>query len=290
MTIRDALMETTATLGSNGVETPYLDALILLCHALDVSKERLLSDLREELPEKGLRAFRESVTQRLAGLPVSYIRGVKEFYGREFLVDRRVLVPRPDTELLVETALALADANPAIRRIHDCCTGSGCIAITLQAERPQLSVSASDISPAALEVAAANAARLLDPPETNGGPALMLVCSDLLDSVDCGFDLITANPPYVTSEEYAAMRERGWPEPQNALDGGDDGLDLVRRLVPSAMDCLDQNGYLCVETADPQTDSARTIMVNAGFADVVTHRDLAGRGRVTVGRKPGQEL
>lgn len=289
MTIREALMEASATLGSKGVDTPYLDALVLLCHTLNVTKERLLSDLREEIPERSLHILRDSVAQRLDGLPVSYIRGVKEFYGREFHVDRRVLVPRPDTEILVETALALAASNPSIRRVHDCCTGSGCVAITLKAERPQLSVSASDISAEAIAVAAENAARLLGT-RASGRPQaadLPLFCSDLLESVPCAFDLITANPPYLTSGEYAAMRDSGWPEPQNALDGGDDGLDLVRRLVPAAMECLNQNGYLCVETADPQTDSARTIMVNAGFADVVTHRDLAGRGRVTVGRNPG---
>ncbi len=286
MTIREALNDAAATLRNASVETPYLDAVLLLCHTLAVSKERLFTDLREIMPDAALHSFRVLLDRRIAGVPVSYIRGMKEFYGREFLVDSRVLVPRPDTEVLVETALDLVDSNPNISRIHDVCTGSGCIAITLKAERPDLEVSASDLSPAALDVAVENAERILRSADIRSDHPVEFFPSDLLSGIAGEFDLITANPPYLTSDEYASMRMSGWPEPAVALDGGRDGLDLVRRLAIEAIECLVRNGYLCVETADPQVSSARTIMVNAGFADVVTHTDLAGRGRVTVGRKP----
>ncbi|WP_455382532.1 peptide chain release factor N(5)-glutamine methyltransferase [Salinispira pacifica] len=306
MTIREALSRASAELTSAGVETPYLDAVLLLCHALGISKESLFRDLREPLGEEPAGSYRELLDRRLSGLPVSYIRGVKEFYGREFLVDPRVLVPRPDTEVLVDAALSIVARDAHVQTVHDCCTGSGCVAITLKAEAPRLTVSASDLSADALDVAAENCRRLLGfgapaaaaargnspapkaADESSGAPdrSIPLCRSDLLNDVACPFDLITANPPYLTSEEYAQMRRSGWPEPAMALDGGTDGLDLVRRLVSTAVDCLNQNGYLCVETADPQSSSVRTIMVNAGFADVETHVDLAGRGRVTVGRKP----
>jgi len=286
MTIREALNDAAATLRNARLDTPYLDAVLLLCHTLAVPKERLFADLREAMPEGALPTLRADIDRRIAGVPVSYIRGMKEFYGREFLVDSRVLVPRPDTEILVDAALGLVDSNPNVRRVHDVCTGSGCVAITLKAERPTLSVSASDLSASALDVAGENAARLLRSEDARTDPLVSFSRSDLLAEVAGNFDLITANPPYLTSEEYAQMRSEGWPEPAMALDGGNDGLVLVRRLVIEAVECLDRNGYLCVETADPQVSSARTIMANAGFADVMTHTDLAGRGRVTVGRKP----
>jgi len=178
MTVRAALEEGKSLLYYGEVETPLLDATVLLSEALGVSKERLLASLPDPLPEEPYRRFRGFLDRRLSGHPVSYIRGRKEFYSLEFLVDERVLVPRPETELLVEEALRLLpDGPPRGRgfRVHDACTGSGCVAIALKHSLPELEVSASDLSRGALAVARANARRLLAP-----GAGLRFYRTDLL--------------------------------------------------------------------------------------------------------------
>jgi release factor glutamine methyltransferase len=218
---------------------------------------------------------------RLDGRPVSYILKCKEFYGLSFYVDERVLVPRPDTEVLVETALEILDADPDVVRIHDVCTGTGCVPIAIascaQTNRT-VEISASDISPQALEVFRLNCRKIL-------GRELPHRESDLLDSAGGPFDMVTANPPYVTKEETARMMAAGWPEPALALDGGDDGLALIRRLIEGAGNFLRENGYLLVEGSDNQADAIRDILERRGWRELRTVRDLAGRRRVSVGRR-----
>ncbi len=141
---------------------------------------------------------------------------MKEFYGLDFYVDERVLVPRPDTEVLVEKVLQVIHADPRLRRVHDACTGSGCIGIAVKRTEPHLEVSASDISAAALEVAAVNAGRLLGGSDSAAG-ALRVFRSDLLESVPGSFDLIASNPPYLRDDEVADLRKLGWREPELAL-------------------------------------------------------------------------
>jgi release factor glutamine methyltransferase len=278
VTVREALTDATARLREAEIDTPYLDAVLLLCHCMTISKERLYTVLPEEMDGGIALSFGEALARRETGIPVAYIKGIREFYGRPFKVDPSVLVPRPDTETLVDAALEAVDAASGPVRIHDCCTGSGCVAITLKAERPNCEVSASDISGHALKIASWNARRVLD-------TEIPLYESDLLDSVPGTFDIITANPPYLTSAEVDEMMERGWPEPVLALDGGEDGLDIVRRLVGSAVVSLGEYGYICIETADPQASDTRKIMLQAGFVDIETRMDLGGRRRVTCGRR-----
>jgi len=280
MTVRDLMAEGSARLRAAAVETPYLDSTVLLAYCMGMTKERLFASLPAEITEDVVSNFRDCLDKREAGSPVSYIRRTKEFFGREFYVDERVLVPRPDTEVLVEQALRLIRANPKIRRVHDCCTGSGCIAITVQAEEEQLSVSASDISRDALAVCSINAKRLL-------GHEMALTESDLLESVPGPFDMILSNPPYLTTSEYAEMEKNGWPEPRIALEAGNDGLLYVRRLVSSALEKLSTFGYLVVEAADAQYPGTERIMREAGFTCIEAGLDLAGRRRVTIGRKRG---
>jgi len=276
MTIRNALAASAEELRSADGDTPYLDAVLLICHILRMGKEELYARLTDQLEPDAEALLADTIRRRLAGVPVAYIRGRKEFYGRQFAVDDRVLVPRPDTETLVEAAIELIGDRSL--RVHDCCTGSGCVAITLQAEQPSCEVSASDVSEAALQVARENALALLPAP-------ISLYRSDLLTSVPGTFDIITANPPYVLSAEVTEMAERGWREPLLALDGGVDGLDIVRALLTNAIERLNQNGYICVETADLQAEPACGIMERSGLTDVHIRNDLAGRRRVSVGRK-----
>src|SRR5208337_2364138 len=161
MTARSLLTQGYETLFYAEVQTPFLDALVLLAHAMETTKERLLASLPDEVPSGVEVSFRSFLDLRCSGVPVSYIRRTKEFYGLDFYVDERVLVPRPDTEVLVEKILWIVRSDPRLRRVLDACTGSGCIGISVKHTAPGLEVSTSDISTPALEVAALNADRIL---------------------------------------------------------------------------------------------------------------------------------
>lgn len=311
MTRREALLEGTRILaeqGQHGSETPSLDASLLLAAALSIEKDRLLASLPDEIDEASRGRFLGLVAERAKGRPVAYLVGRKEFWGHEFHVDERVLVPRPDTELLVELALregcrigaeraarasdAVAAPCHAPLRLHEACTGSGCVALSLALERPGWKVSASDISTGALAVARRNALLLL-PVERAGGDVDFLE-ADLLDLPDCGplvreagisYDLILANPPYVASGLARELAE-SWGEPLLALDGGSDGLDPYRRLVPQAVALLAPGGALLLEADPDEMPAIRGLLEASGFEAVETAADLAGLGRVTLGRKP----
>jgi release factor glutamine methyltransferase len=276
MTFRELLLRAQKRLETH--ETPYLDALILLAHAAGVGKERILASLPETVPEITAAFFDELLVRRLRGEPVAYIRNRKEFWGHDFYVDARVLIPRPDTEILVEEALGLLAERKGKLRVHDACTGSGCIAVALKLESPELEVSVSDISSPALEVAKFNSSSLL------GAPLPALV-SDLLRGVPGSFDLITCNPPYVEHEYVQNLLAGGWPEPELALDGGDDGYDLMPRLLQEALDRLNENGYLMVEASPRLVPRIVSDMQEAGFSGVRSVEDLSGRQRVALGRR-----
>jgi len=286
MTVREALQEGQAALA--GSETPFLDASLILAETLSIERARLLACGNDEGDGRAAAEYRSKIARRAQGLPVAYILGYKEFYGRRFAVDPRVLVPRPDTETLVETALRLGDdmigekKEPSLR-VYDVCTGSGCVAISIAAERPEWKVAASDISPEAVDLARMNAETVLDP-KRSGGP-LEFVVDDLLTSAGGGWDIIVSNPPYVESSETDRLLSLGWSEPRLALDGGPDGLDLIRRLIVQAADRLAPVGALAVEADTAQADAVADLYRASRFSDVRIVRDLAGRPRVTTGRK-----
>ncbi len=305
MTVREALAEGGAVLGGSAVlagsETARLDASLLLAHCIGVTRSRLFADLFREVDEAALHRYRGHLAARAEGRPVAYLVGTKEFYGRDFHVDENVLIPRPDTEILVEAALGAASGAVSCAgfgpegdsssgaalvappshplRVHELCTGSGAVAVTLSAERPGWEVSASDISEGALAIARRNSRDLL-------GHELPFVRSDLFSSVGGEFDLILANPPYVPSRETDGLLSRGWSEPRLALDGGADGLDLYRHLVPEALHHLCPGGLLFVESDPGQAAAIRHMLSDAGYTDIRCVEDLAGLARVTGGRKP----
>jgi release factor glutamine methyltransferase len=314
MTVGNALQEGQSRLFYAEVDTPLLDATVLLCEALDTTKERLLASLPEPLPEECYRRYSELLSRRSAGVPVSYLRGKKEFFSLEFRVDERVLVPRPDTEILVEEALRILDEHRSLRRIHDACTGSGCVAIALKHSRPDLEISTSDLLPQVREVFAENARRILGSPLACGkpfgaeaaspfftagapcagtgsrpvdagaaAPAISFTLSDLLADVRGPFDLITANPPYLSDREVENLLKIGWPEPPQALRGGPEGLDLLERLIRQAPERLARPGWLVLEAAPPQMQALKELLTGAGFEDVAVVPDLAGRARVIRG-------
>ena len=277
MTVRSLLTQGYDTLFFAEVQTPFLDAVVLMAHAMETTKEKLLASLPDEMPSGVETRFRASLDLRCSGVPVSYIRRSKEFFGLDFCVDERVLVPRPDTEVLVEKILQLAHADPRLRRVHDACTGSGCIGIAVKRSAPGLDVSASDISAPALEVAALNSDRLL-------GGALPAFHSDLLDSVPGSFDIIASNPPYLRDDEVADLRKLGWREPELALAGGRDGTALAERLIRTAPSRLNSGGWLVLEAAPLQITRLFAFMDQAGFHTIDVEKDLAGSDRVIAGR------
>lgn len=295
MTIREALSDGASALSATGSDTPFLDASLLLSRAAGLSRSVLLARGADPLPEEIARAFRSLLDRRANGECVAYILGEKEFFGRVFRVDPRVLVPRPDTETLVEAVSAVIgrrfpvygrnprDPRPyAGLRLHDAFTGSGCVGITLAAELPGIEVSLSDASRDALDVAAENAGILL-------GSPLSLFLSDVLANVPGEFDAISANPPYVESREtdrieaLAPNLSAASREPRSALDGGPDGLQFYRRLVPEAEKKLAQGGVLAVEIGEDQGPAVADLLRSGGYADVEILPDLAGRDRVVLG-------
>lgn len=285
MTLREALAEGTEGLLGGPSDSPFLDASLLLAAAVGVSRDALLARLPEEASPAALGAYRAALSRRAVGEPVAYILGYKEFYGRNFLVDRRVLVPRPDTELLVEAALEALPppGDPAWTeraiRAHDAFSGSGCVGISLAAERPALEVSLSDASEGALELCALNAAALL-------GRELPASLGDVLSAARGPLDLITANPPYVTSAFVDGMEAAGCVEPRLALDGGSDGLVLYGRLAAEALGLLAPGGTLLAEISEEQGAAVAGAFETAGFVGVRVLRDLAGLDRVVGGRAP----
>jgi release factor glutamine methyltransferase len=278
MKIREALAEGAGVLASGHSGSPNLDASLLLAFSACITRSRLLSMLSEEIQADVYGHFFELVKRRNAGESVAYIVGYREFYGRDFFVDARVLVPRPETELLIETALGrLPPAAPGrLLRCHDAFTGSGCIGITLACERPDLYMELSDISEEALAVCSRNAGTLCE-------SRVQIKPGDVLSAASGSYDLITANPPYVGSALTDGIFAGGSREPRLALDGGTDGLMLYGRLATEAFSLLVDGGWLLAEIGDEQGIRVAGFFTNAGFCEVEVLKDLAGQDRVVAG-------
>lgn len=259
-------------------ESPFLDAVLLLGHVLALPREKVLAGYPEPLPPTAASRFLELVSARAGGDQIAYLTGHREFRGLDFLVTRDVLIPRPDTETLVDAAREWQETC-RFKSLHDLCTGSGCIAVALKHELPACRVTASDISPEAVGIAEKNRDRLL-PPETE----LPVFESDLLESVAAGVEMIVSNPPYLTGAEMAQKSAEAWPEPFLALDGGADGLDLIRKVIPQAELRLKQGGALLLEAGSEQSAPIEELFRRRGWKNVTVWADLAGRHRVTGAR------
>lgn len=263
---------------ARGIESPRLDAELIVAFALGIDRMRVILDAERPLEGAELERLRELVKRRRAREPIAYLRGEREFYGLPFRVDRRVLVPRPDTETLVDVGLARTTQVSMSMRQLDLCTGSGCVAIAMAKKRPTASVLATDKSPDALTVAKENAYRL-------GAYNVGFRQSDLFAEVrGARFDVITANPPYIPSEEIETLDAdvRDF-EPRLALDGGADGLDLVRRIVAEAPDFLAPGGVLAMEIGAGEAEETARLLGERGFSDVRADRDIARIERVVSG-------
>jgi release factor glutamine methyltransferase len=265
MTLKQALLQGRRLLEQAGIPEPRLTAEVLLAHATQHDRVWVLAHAHEELTELWWIHYGRYLHQRLGGTPTQYITGVQEFYGRPFRVTPDVLIPRPETEHLIEAALAL----PATM-ILDIGTGSGCIAGTLALERPEARVFATDVSTAALAVARRNA------------PGVRLVQCDLGSAfASRSFDLVISNPPYVALADRESLeREVREHEPALALFGGEDGLQFYRRLIPEAARLLRPGGHVILEIGATQADAIRAMLETWRNVDIRT--DLAGRPRVAV--------
>ncbi len=270
--VRDALDSAIIALTAARCDTPRLDAELLLAAAMGVSRAMIVARPDAELEPDEAWQFAEWVRRRRDREPVAYILGSKGFRHIELKVDRRVLIPRPETEHLVEAALPL----PEGARVVDVGTGSGAVALALKHERPDLSVTGVDLSADALDVARANATALrLD---------VELLHGDLLEPVTGPIDAVVSNPPYVSADDRGSLAaEVTRHEPQVALFAGPDGLAVYKRLVPAAAQAGAR--FIAVEIGSTQAVAVAELLQRTGFSDVSVSQDLGGRDRIITGRR-----
>jgi release factor glutamine methyltransferase len=265
-----------------GNQSARLDAELLLGEALGFDRIQLIVQAERPLAEAELSRYRELIKRRRVGEPIAYILGRREFFALPMVVDRRVLIPRPDTEILVENALSGTQAQHLYGRMLDLCTGSGCVAIAFAKARPTWRVTAVDISKDAASVARENVRR------AGVVHNLAVLEGDLFAALPEGarFELITANPPYIPSADIAELAAdiRDF-EPRLALDGGADGLHITRRIIAEAPQYLSPGGLLALEGGYDQAPAVAELLAGAGFADITRARDLAGIERVVTGRR-----
>ncbi len=280
--IKRVLLWAADDLKRRGNDSARLDVELLLGHVLGLDRIGLIMQSERPLSAGELARFRELFKRRRLGEPVAYLLGVREFYGLTLRVDARVLVPRPDSERLVEVALERTRARSMLGHALDLCTGSGCIAIAFARQRPTWSVTASDVSEDALAVARDNAHR------TGAIRNLRLLHGSLFSPVaGQRFDLVTANPPYIPAADIADLPAdvRDF-EPHLALDGGPDGLDLVREIAARGTEHLTPGGLLALEIAFDQGPRTADILRERGYGEVAIAKDLGGRDRVVSGYGP----
>jgi len=320
MLVREAMAQGSADLKFAGIKSPNLDASLLLAHVLNVSREKLIAAGNEKIPLKACAQFCELIERRCNGECVAYITGKKEFRGLEFTVNPSVLVPRPDTETLVEAALQILSSVGNNLKVLDLCTGSGAVAISLKHEKPELDVYAADISLGALETAKENAkknpcnevsrASCNEVSRASCNEVSRASCNevsrarcdiinfyhgDLFEALPSSaglFNMIVSNPPYIPSNEIETLSPEVKNEPRLALDGGETGLDIIKRIIEKAPQYLQNSGssneasrgYLVLEADPRQMEEIILMLEKRRFYDIKLYKDLAGDNRVISGR------
>jgi release factor glutamine methyltransferase len=275
VTIREVLLEATHRLEIQRISDPRRCAEVLVAHFLNVDRTFLYTHDDRTVSEDDYASIENAIYERINGVPVQYIVGHQEFYGRDFIVTPDVLIPRPETEYIID---AVRDAKPGdASRIIDVGTGSGCIAVTLALEFPMAHVFAGDISEPALRIAKRNASRL--------GAAVHFVCMDVLDSVFGTFDFVVSNPPYVRRGEFTHLqREVREHEPHVALFSPDDELEIYRRLIAASARILQPGGRLIMEIGFAMEDAV-VALLNAGWTKNPTLTDLQGIPRTVIAKR-----
>jgi release factor glutamine methyltransferase len=291
-TIRDLLKVTSDYLKQKDIEAPRLSAEVLLAHLLALDRVQLYLRFDQPLNEEELSRYRALIKRRLNREPMQYITGAQEFWSLEFEVNPTVLIPRPETELLIETALSLYREGRISQtdgpRLLDVCTGSGALAVALAREIPEATIWASDLSQDALSVARSNAAR------HGVEHRVTFMAGDLCRPALEGklvFDLIVSNPPYIRSDAFEHLPpEVGLHEPRMALDGGKDGMDFIERIFRTAPGCLDPGGWVLVEMDPAQTSEAlRRIESTGQYGEWDRVKDYSQRYRIVMARKTSNQ-
>ena len=283
-TVQKILQWTTDFLEQKQVESPRLEAELLLAHARNCRRIHLYADFETPLTDAERSRMRDFVRRRAAREPLAYITGRKEFYGRDFVVGPGILVPRPETETLIDLCLARIPQDlPS--RIAEVGYGSGCIAITLARQRPQVTVVASDISDAAQQAATENVQ------QHDVADRVTLVTGDGYEAIrphaDVLFDGIVSNPPYICEHELSGLApEVAVHEPREALVSGADGLDLIRRLIAEAPALLRPGGWMALEADPAQCDAVAELFLSCGFADSAVHTDMFDNKRIVTAALP----
>ena len=274
-TVSEALDWATEQLSES--DDARLDSQVLLAYALNVSRTWLFTWPDKALDGATLTAFNALIEERKSGTPIAYITGYRDFWSLRLKVTPDTLIPRADTELLVETALTLKNVEKPCDVI-DLGTGTGAIALSLANECPSWRITATDINPKTLAVAKENATTL--------ELAVSFKESAWFDAINDRYDLVISNPPYIESDDPHLQQGDLRFEPTGALASGQDGLDDIRRLVQQALKHLKKDGYLLLEHGYQQAEAVHSLMAKAGYIDIETHQDIEGRDRDTLGKIP----
>lgn len=277
MKIKEILRNQIEVLKQNNIEDASLKARILLAFTLGKEKEYLITHDYEEMPEKICLEYEKYIKRILEHEPIQYIIGKQEFMKLNFFVNENVLVPRADTEILVEEALDIINKNK-LKTTLDLCTGSGAIAISIAKYGNVKKVLATDISKKTLEVTEINI--------NKNKAEVQTLQSDLFENIDEKFDIIVSNPPYIETDVIENLSEEVKKEPKLALDGGQDGLDIYRRIIQEAWEYLKEEGFLCLEIGYNQRQSVLNLIKESHkYKDEYSKKDLAGQDRIIVCRR-----
>lgn len=278
MKIEELIKEGSKILDQNKIETPIQVCRILLSTFMDKPKEYLIIHAEEELNREIDKKYIDAIYQIANGYPLQYITNHQEFMKLNFFVNESVLIPRQDTEILVEEVIELAKGREGVK-ILDLCTGSGVIGISIAKYLPNAKVTLTDISKEALQVAKINA-------EKNKVEVAMIE-SDLFERISKdGFDIIVSNPPYIETDVIRTLDKQVQKEPILALDGGKDGLEIYRRIVKQAYEYIHQDGYLCLEIGYNQKETVTNLLRQTDkYTDIISKKDLASQDRIIIAKR-----
>lgn len=279
MTILEALRKGMIDLKISNIEEPNLKSRLLMQHVLNVSRQYIIVNDRKELSKLKEKQYFDEIKLLKTGIPIEHITHQKEFMKLNFFVDNNVLIPRQDTEILVEEVIKIAKKINA-KNILDLCTGSGAIGISLANYLPETKIVATDISNSALNIARKNAVI------NNVQNRIIFINSDLFTNLESQkFDIIVSNPPYIKTSVIEKLDTQVKKEPNIALDGGEDGLDFYKKIIKESYQYLKYNGYLCLEIGFDQKDNVVNILNETeNFKDIYYKKDLENNDRVVVGQ------
>ena len=285
MNIKENLEYAIALLKKNNITEPVLKAKMVLASLTNTTKEYLLINEKEEVDKTIQKKYNLAINKLCQNMPIQYIINKQEFMGYEFYVNKDVLIPQPDTEVLVEEVIDIYNNKMSDRKIQilDLCTGSGAIGISLANVIKNCDITLSDISKSALKVAKKNCKNIVNTASLNN---IKILQSDLFQNIKNKFDIIVSNPPYIKTDIIKTLDKEVQEEPILALDGGKDGLEIYRKIINEAYKYLNKDGYLCLEIDYDQKNEVIELLKNNGnYREMYSKKDLAGKERIVICKK-----